>query len=157
MSLHCAATRSKLLNVFFFSKTCGLSWQYSWESNLSIFNNFCLLSSLSSTLVSSSFPCSTVLKLLALGVWIMGWWCGRGTHAVLPPKNRKVLALEDGRKTYPNHLIVLGGSRLDIEFLHFDGRTHSMCFPIHVPEVISKRRTVAYKLGFVRNTQWNSL
>ena len=56
MPLHCAATRNKFLNVYFFSNpVVCLSWQYVWESNITIFNVFfvfpCLLSS---TLVSTS-------------------------------------------------------------------------------------------------------
>ena len=41
MPLHCAATRPNFLNVYFFRfKPCGLSWRYSWESNITMFNIF---------------------------------------------------------------------------------------------------------------------
>ena len=58
MTLHCAATRPKILIFLFF-----LSWQYSWESNITCFNDLFVYSRLLfSTLASTSlceltYPC----------------------------------------------------------------------------------------------------
>ena len=60
------------------------------------------------------FPLFYGTKVLASIIWIMGWRCGHGTRVVLPPRNQKVLALEDGRKTSRSHLLVLDDSHLGV-------------------------------------------
>ena len=69
MSLHCAASKPKFLNVyFFFFKHCGLSWPYAWESNI-FFVFSCLLSG---TLVLTSFRV-LMFGLMPSAYFLLSW------------------------------------------------------------------------------------